>query len=125
MTEQREKGAPLKPPKSTLPEEVEKLSAPCSKGRKPNASAKCSEAKIGKRGRPISDDLLDLLEPFEQLLTVFRQFRARSVRFAGFLLFVALDQARFIIRSRDRRNDSGVDADRETVIALKMVADRI
>jgi hypothetical protein len=71
----------------------------------------------------MADDLRDLLEPFEELLTVFCQSRAKWFRFAGFLLLVALDQARFIIRSRDRRNASGVDADSETVMASKMAAD--
>jgi hypothetical protein len=56
-----------------------------------------------------------MLRPFEQLLTVFGQSRAKPLRFAGFLLLVALEQARFIVRSRNRRNGSGADEDRDTV----------
>ena len=48
-----------------------------------------------------------MLRPFEQLLTVFGQSRAKPLRFAGFLLLVAFEQARFIVRSRNRRDDSG------------------
>ena len=48
-----------------------------------------------------------------------------TLRFAGFLLLVALDQARFIIRSRNRRDDSEADEESEKVIALKMAGRRI
>jgi hypothetical protein len=58
-----------------------------------------------------------------KLLTVFRQSRARSLRFAGFPLLVALDQARFIIRSRDRRNIRESTPDGEPVMTLKTAAD--
>jgi hypothetical protein len=38
----------------------------------------------------------------------------------GIPVLVALDQARFIIRSRNLRNVSGADEDRQTVGTLKM-----
>jgi hypothetical protein len=71
--------------------------------------------------RRVDDE--SMLRPFEQLLTMFRQSRAKPLRFAGFLLLVALVQARFIIRSRNRRDDFEADEESEKVMVLKMAAD--
>jgi hypothetical protein len=64
-----------------------------------------------------------ILEPFEQLLTVLRHSPVKPLRFAGFLLLVALDQARFIARSSRYRNESRADGeDHETAVFLKSAA---
>ena len=60
-----------------------------------------------------------VLRHFEQLLVVFCQSRAKP-RLRGIPVLVALDQARFIIRSRNRRNASRADEGRQTVGTLKM-----
>lgn len=64
-----------------------------------------------------------MLRSFEHLLTVFGQSRAKPLRFVGRPPLVAFDQARFIVRSCNRRNSSGADEERDTVMVLKMAAD--